>query len=89
MTKEKRKNVRRTMHYGARIASEDGSPLRDCRVSDVSETGARLDLEHPEMLPETFTLLLSGRGGIQRRCVVMWRSNGQIGVQFEKSAPPR
>ncbi len=72
------------MRYTAWVGLGEGSPLRGCIVSEVSETGARLDIEHPEDLPETFNLLLSGRGGIYRRCRIVWRSQGRVGVQFEK-----
>ncbi len=84
MIKEKRRSIRRPMRYTAWIGLGEGSPLRGCIVSDVSETGARLDVEQPEVLPEVFNLLLSGRGGIYRRCRIVWRSQNQVGVQFEK-----
>lgn len=89
MVKEKRKNIRRAIRYTARIGLGDGSPLQGCMVSDVSETGARLDVEHPEALPEAFTLVLSGRGGIHRQCRVMWRTEDQIGVRFVKTGAAR
>lgn len=59
--------------------------MRGCVVSDISDTGARLDVEHPEELPEAFQLLLSGRGGIHRQCQAVWRTSSQIGVYFEKA----
>jgi hypothetical protein len=84
MIKEKRKSVRQAMRYTAWIGLGEGSVLRGCMVTDISETGARLELEHPDQLPTTFNLLLSGRGGMYRRCCAVWRSENQIGVRFEK-----
>lgn len=63
--------------------------LRDCSLSDVSDTGARISVEAAEELPDRFTLLLSGNGGPQRTCRVIWRQPNQIGVDFEKQLPPR
>ncbi len=85
MTIEKRKNTRRAMRYGAWIGIGAESPLSGCMVSDISETGARLVLENPKELPEMFNLLLSGRGGIYRRCRVVWRRDNQVGVHFQKA----
>lgn len=73
------------MHYTAWIGLSGESTLRGCIISDISDTGARLSVEHPEALPEIFHLLLSNRGGVHRRCRVMWRSKSQIGVCFDKS----
>lgn len=84
MTKEKRKKIRRALRYKAWIGLGEGSPLSGCMVSDISETGARLDVEDPRALPEVFNLLLSGRGGLYRRCRVVWRTENEIGVRFEK-----
>lgn len=84
MKREKRKSIRRAIRYAAWIGFE-GSALRGCMVSDISETGARLELEKAEEIPELFNLLLSDRGGIYRRCRTVWRKENQIGVQFEKA----
>jgi hypothetical protein len=85
MRKDNRKKIRRAMHYTARIDLNDGTPRLGCLVSDISESGARLQMDGAQELPETFNLLLSGRGGIHRQCRVVWRSENQIGVQFEKT----
>jgi len=42
MAGEKRSSRRKSLKYPARIDAGDGSPLRDCVLSDVSETGASL-----------------------------------------------
>ncbi|HZS63828.1 MAG TPA: PilZ domain-containing protein [Xanthobacteraceae bacterium] len=84
MFKENRKKIRRPMHYTAWIGL-DGAPRRGCTVADISETGARLQIDTPLELPEIFKLLLSGHGAIYRRCRVVWRSDNEVGVEFEKT----
>lgn len=83
MLKEKRKTARKPMRYTAWVALEN-SQLHGCVVADISDTGARLDVENSDRLPERFVLRLSGRGGPPRHCRIMWRAPHQIGVQFEK-----
>lgn len=85
MLREKRKSPRRSILFNAWVGLGGGSPLRGCVVSDLSETGAKLQLANPEELPETFNLLLSGRGRIHRRCRAVWRKQNQMGVHFEQA----
>ncbi len=82
MRSEKRKNPRKTLRYNARL-SFPGSKARGCMGADISETGARLDIDAPYDLPENL-LLLTSDGKARRKCRVVWRSAHQIGVQFEK-----
>ncbi|MEX0752984.1 MAG: PilZ domain-containing protein [Xanthobacteraceae bacterium] len=89
MVKEKRKSIRRAMRYTAWIGFDEGSPLRGCMVFDISETGARLELDNPWDVPDVFNLLLSGRGGVYRQCRTMWREGNQIGVCFEEAGARR
>jgi hypothetical protein len=86
MISEKRKTPRHALRYAAWIGTGDSGPLRGCIVSDISQGGARLDVESAAELPDQFQLLLSGPGGIYRQCRAVWRTNNQIGVQFESAA---
>ncbi|MCX7296623.1 MAG: PilZ domain-containing protein [Hyphomicrobiales bacterium] len=88
MQKDKRRSRRRTMRYHA-ILVLGPDALRDCSLSDISDTGARISVEAAEELPDRFTLLLSGNGAPQRTCRVVWRQPNQIGVDFEKRLPPQ
>jgi hypothetical protein len=85
MSKEKRKKPRRTIRYTAWVGISKELPLRGCVVSDISETGAKLELKNVADLPEAFTLLLTGRGQLHRRCHAVWRTEHHIGVHFDKS----
>lgn len=84
MIKEKRKNLRRALRCSAWIGTGENRPLRGCMVSDISDDGAKLDVESAQDLPDEFQLLLSGNGGIYRQCRAVWRTSDQIGVHFER-----
>ncbi len=80
---DRRQGPRVAMHYRARVEPAPGQPLRDCVMVDVSSKGARLVFEKPDELPEDFTLVLSDRGTPRRRCHVTWRTEEEVGVNFE------
>jgi len=89
MEANRRKSVRRAIGYKARIIANDGSWGRDCRVLDVSQTGAKLAIEQPAELPDDFVLALSARGSAMRHCRVVWTTEREVGVRFEKPAAAR
>jgi hypothetical protein len=62
----------------------DGTWRRDCRMIDVSQTGARLLIEGSlEGLDlKEFFLLLSSTGLAYRRCKLVRVAGDQIGVAF-------
>jgi hypothetical protein len=55
-----------------------------CVLSDISDAGARIDVEDSKKIPDQFFLLLSGNGKARRACHVIWRKPQQIGVHFER-----
>jgi PilZ domain len=83
MRNDKRKARRRPLCYSAWMALENDK-LHGCVLSDVSDTGARLDVEDSKALHDLFMLLLSGPGSTRRSCRVIWRSPGHVGVAFER-----
>jgi hypothetical protein len=58
--------------------------LHGCALSDISDTGARIDVEDAKTIPDHFVLLLSGNGKARRKCRVVWRKATQIGLTFER-----
>jgi PilZ domain len=82
MDKDKRISKRRSMHYTA-VLAHGPSEFQRCRLSDVSATGARIEVEGAEKLPDRFVLFLSNNGSARRICRVIWRKPHQIGVKFE------
>ena len=81
MFKERREVRRRAFNRVARFLSDDGSLPRSCTITDISDGGARLYSEFE--VPPNFTLsVLGDDGGMQRRCRVVWRLGGELGVEF-------
>jgi hypothetical protein len=83
MKNDKRKIRRRPMRYTAWLALGPGEKI-GCRLSDISEGGARIDVEDTSKLPDQFILMLSVNGRAHRACQVVWRNSNQLGVKFEK-----
>ena len=88
MAANRRKAARRAIGYNAKIVASDGSWDRDCRVLDVSQTGAKLAVAQASDIPQDFILALSQRGAASRRCRVVWAGEAEIGVTFERQAAP-
>jgi len=55
-----------------------------CIVRDISETGARLQVECVNRFPDVFRLYLEHED-FSAECVVVWRSKTEVGVKFESS----
>ena len=53
-----------------------------CWVSDMTRTGARLTLEHPIDLPQTFSLQLTRDGKVLRSCSLIWQDGYGASVSF-------
>lgn len=85
---EMRKRRRHTLRYAAWVAIGDSSPAKGCVVADVSETGARLELQVPGDVPKEFWLLLSRNGRVRRRCEVVWQTGDQVGARYMVSPAP-
>lgn len=83
MEKDKRKARRRPIRYTAWLVL--GPAIRhSCLLSDISETGARIDFDEPGAVPDRFLLWLNRNGSARRTCRVVWRKKQQIGVTFEQ-----
>ena len=88
---ERRKERRYAINRLAKFQADSVSLPRDCTITDISKTGARLFADGIEV-PDQFHLLVSdgtasGRSA-RRECRVVWRLGGEIGVTFV-GAPPR
>lgn len=82
---ELRKKPRRQFHYGAKILTDKENPPVACLISNISDSGARLELENDVELPDTFWLLLTPKGDARRHCRVVWREKAAVGVKFPDS----
>jgi hypothetical protein len=59
--------------------------LRDGIMLDISEGGARIAVDNPQLLPIIFTAFLSPRGVSVWRCRVVWRGLAEVGVEFDRT----
>ncbi len=75
---ELRTSPRFEVHYLAHIDLGFDQPVVNCMICDISATGAKLTIGQREV-PNEFTLVF------RRRCKVVHRLDGQIGVQFVQS----
>jgi hypothetical protein len=83
MIKDKRKARRRPIRYTAWLVVA-ADQMQTCALSDISDTGARIDVEKANDLPDRFLLWLAANGSARRTCNVVWRKPTQIGVRFEQ-----
>jgi hypothetical protein len=79
---EQRRSIREHVHFPAWTEVGDGSQRRECTVLDVSDGGARIMVSSPGRLPKEFWLVFTTDGTRRRRCRMIWRSEGQIGVKY-------
>jgi hypothetical protein len=90
MFHERRQHKRYVINRVAKFQTDSTSLPRDCMISDISESGARLFADGVEV-PDKFYLLISGEGDRDQRreCRVVWRLGGEIGVTFTDGASRR
>ena len=80
--KEQRRASRRKFSADAWIRLDGGFALRPCRVIDLSDTGVQISVGAGELVPSTFTFVMS-RTASGRRARVKWRRGSQIGAEFQ------
>lgn len=73
-----RASPRFEVHYLGQIDSGGRLPTVNCIICDISATGAKLTVG-PHEVPDEFILVL------RRRCRVVRRTEGQLGVKFVQS----
>jgi PilZ domain len=79
---ERRRSPRTAVDYPAFIDAGDGSPMLHGIVWDISDRGAKLIVSSLTDLPDTFKMLLVSEPSVRYECQVVWRSAGQIGIEF-------
>ena len=84
MIKEKRTARRQPMRHSAWVATTPKQRF-GCLVSDVSDTGARIEVNDSTAVPDIFVLMLSSNGAARRIYRVVWRKLTHMGVKFERS----
>jgi hypothetical protein len=70
----------------AGLMAIDGTWRRDCRLIDVSATGAKIEIDGPAVELKEFFLMLSRFGNpVFRRCKREWVDGSLMGVGFQSS----
>jgi PilZ domain len=82
MSYDKRKAPRRHLEHRALIVRPDKLIMDTCTISDISQTGAQLELASADDCPAKFDLIISKNGRVQRRCAVVWQVENRVGVKF-------
>jgi hypothetical protein len=78
---ERRKPARRKTLKGGRIIFNEGWGTFSCTIRNISESGAKLQVESVLGIPSEFTLNFDD-GSPPRKCVVKWRNPTTLGVEF-------
>jgi hypothetical protein len=80
--KDARSDPRTKVRRCGWLSRAKGEQVRECVVWDESRTGARLVVEEPGAIPDTFYIYMSLDFTSRRHCRVIWRAGKQIGVEF-------
>jgi len=84
MDEERRRSIRSKTLKGATIVFNNEGSTLTCVVRNMSENGARLEVESGLGVPTAFTLKLSD--GRAFECAIAWRREKAIGVTFSRVA---
>jgi hypothetical protein len=80
------KERRRQTKLDATIHSQDGQPLMECAVLEISESTALLSVPAAEAVPISFILTFALGTRVQRRCTVLSREDENITVLMLKGS---
>ena len=78
---EKRTVTRQRTLKGATIVFSEGAFTYKCLVKNLSAAGASLELSSTDGVPNRFQLVFEDRSPT-RACVVIWRTEKRLGVEF-------
>ena len=88
---DRRSVARRRVLKGGIVAFNERHATLSCTVRDLSEAGARLQLDAAPNVPDRFELIVE-LDGMEAPCEVIWRKHPEMGVRFLSSprkVPPR
>jgi hypothetical protein len=81
MLQDRRKAPRQATNRKAHVRDAVSTQIRDCLITDISETGVRLLVERAQV-EDRFTLWFSKQVTDRRECRVAWRLGCEIGAEF-------
>lgn len=82
----KRKHSRKTINAVGYLYTNEGWPIGECVVRDISAGGAKFVHKITDELPGRLILALSKDGHVRRSCELVWRRDDQVGVRFVQPA---
>jgi hypothetical protein len=85
MKAEYRTKPRRQVRYKAWLQTAPGTSAQPCQFFDVSEGGARVRIDGAEARPAEVKLLVAEQSE-GRLCHVIWRTQTEIGLRFDRPA---
>ena len=80
---ERRTDPRQRVLKGAKIVFNDKRSVINCTIRNLSETGARVQVESQSGIPTYFDLLIEGEERY-RHCRLMWRMDHSLGLSFRR-----
>lgn len=83
---QKSRPPRARRNQEAWLVADEGFALRPCKVTDLSDGGARLELDVAERLPKFFRLIFSRTTRAGPQCEMRWRRGRSVGVKFLPAA---
>ena len=81
MVEQERRQVQRHRTLKAGLIAFNRAGTIACRVRNLSEKGALLEVAGPAGIPDEFVLLVE-HDHIKRTCRVIWRNPTKLGVEF-------
>ncbi len=86
---DRRREPRHRTFKGGRIVCPADSTLYSCRIRDMSEGGARLEIDHWTSFPKNIVIEVGINELVEARYEgeVRWTSAKQLGVQFLRRLP--
>jgi hypothetical protein len=84
---ESERRVKGRRHVNSPAWADPGGvlPVIDCKILDLSETGARVAMPSGVELPDVFQLQIDS-SRILGAAEVVWRESHQVGVRFRRQS---
>lgn len=84
MVEQERRRVQRHRTLKAGLIAFNRAGTIACRVRNMSELGALLEVAGPAGIPDEFVLVITNEA-LKRPCRVIWRQPTRLGVEFVSS----
>lgn len=82
MAVTKKREVRRSVQQDGWLTLEGGFATRQCKVLDLSSTGAKIIVDDPKFVATRMRLAFSRDARTGRTCEVVWHRGKTLGVRF-------